>query len=127
MPSRSIRVLSILALAACTATFAGCAADSGTDDSEEALQSAEALSTESSESDPVEDAVLTDSDADEASPEAADQDDAPSPIDMGCGFRRSLRERVKDHFDKNNDGTLDKAERQDLKDALANHPRMKLR
>lgn len=118
---------SILALSACS-VFAGCAAQTGaTDDSsEDVLQSAEALSTESTASDPVEDAVLTEGDVDEASSEAAEQDDAPAPLDVGCGLRRSFRDRVKDSFDKNNDGKLDASERADLKDALGNHPRMKL-
>ena len=131
MFSRSFSVsLSILAIAASSVAFAGCAADTGSsdDETESTLQSAEALSSESTASDPVEDAVVTDADADEASVEAADQNDGsdPSPLDAGCGLRQSLRERIKNHFDKNGDGKLDHDERQDLKDAIGGHPRMKL-
>ncbi len=122
--------LSILALAASATAFTGCAADSSSsaasDDSEATLQSAEALSSESTATDPVEDAVVTDDDADAASAEAAEQDDAPAPLDIGCGFRMTLRERIVKHFDKNGDGKLDDGEREALKDAIGTHPRLKL-
>ena len=120
--------LTILALAATTAVT-GCAADTSTksDDAEELAQSAEALSSESGDTDPVEDAVVTDADAYEASAEAADQAaDAPDPTDIGCGFRGNLRARIKAHFDANGDGKLDASEKQDLKDFVGGHPRMKL-
>jgi Ca2+-binding EF-hand superfamily protein len=136
MIASSFRVsLSILVLATSSA-FGGCAAEpdpsdsrgeaSGEDPSELLLDSAEVLSAESSASDPVEDAVLTDEDADLAADEAADQGDAPEPLDAGCGLRKTLRERLKEHFDKNGDGALDASERRDLKDLLDDVPRMRL-
>ena len=128
MSSRSIsaRLSMFVALAATTVVFAGCAADTGSDDSEQTLATAEALSSESTATDPVEDGVVTDTDADEAAGEAAEQDGAPAPLDIGCGFRMTLRERIKKHFDTNGDGKLDASEREDLKDAVGNHPRLKL-
>jgi Ca2+-binding EF-hand superfamily protein len=127
MTSRSFSIrLSILALAVSSTVFAGCAADTSSDDADEVLQSAEALSSESSATDPVEDAVVTDTDADEAAVEAADQGDAPAPLDVGCGIRMSLKERIKKHFDTNGDGKLDHAERDALKDAVGDHAKLKL-
>jgi Ca2+-binding EF-hand superfamily protein len=130
MISRSFSAtVSVLALAFGTAAFAGCAATSTTpaaDDSEATLQSAEALSSESTATDPVEDAVTTDDDADAAAAEASEQDDAPAPLDIGCGFRMTLRERILKHFDKDGDGKLDQGEREALKDAIGPHPKLKL-
>ncbi len=90
------------------------------------LETAEALSAESGSSDPVEEANLTDEDAIEASNEAVEAQSAPDPQDVGCGVRKGLRIRIKEHFDKNDDGKLDADERRDLKDAIDGHPRMKL-
>jgi Ca2+-binding EF-hand superfamily protein len=120
--------VSVLALVAGSTVFAGCAADSSTsaDDTEATMQSAEALSAESTATDPVEDAVVTDDDADGAAAEASEQDDAPAPLDIGCGFRMTLRERILKHFDKDGDGKLDHGEREALKDAIGAHPKLKL-
>jgi Ca2+-binding EF-hand superfamily protein len=129
MFSRTFSItVSILALAAGSTVFAGCAADSssGDDDTEATLQSAEALSSESTATDPVEDAVTSDDDADADAAEAAEQDDAPAPLDIGCGFRMTLRERIVKHFDKDGDGKLDHGEREALKDAIGPHPKLKL-
>src|SRR5258708_9332680 len=59
---------------------------------------------------PVEEGVVTDADAEQASTEAADTG-GPEPLDVGCGVRKSLRARIKEHFDANGDGKLDAAER----------------
>ena len=128
MFSRSFSVsLSILALAVSSTMFAGCAADTDEGDSDEVLQSAEALTSESTEVDSMDDANVTDGDVEAAIGEAAEQDDAPEQLDIGCGFRQGLRARIKAHFDTDGDGKLDAAERQDLKDAVGGHPRMKIK
>lgn len=122
MRIRSFCTMSVLALA----TVAGCAANTA-DDGEDTLETAAALSSESTGEDPVEDGVMTDSDVAEASAEADDAGfDAPQPLDLGCGVRKAIRVRIKEHFDANGDGKLDASERQELKDAVGNHPRLKL-
>jgi Ca2+-binding EF-hand superfamily protein len=125
MHIRSLFSLSVLALA----TAAGCAAHTSDDssDAEETLDTAAALSSESTGEDPVEDAVAGDGDVDGAAAEAAEAGfDAPQPLDLGCGIRRTIRQRIKDHFDVNGDGALDASERDELRDAVGDHPRAKL-
>jgi Ca2+-binding EF-hand superfamily protein len=125
------KTLSLLVLAASTVLAVGCSGTIvGDDDAseEQLLQTTEGLSAESDGADPVEDGVVTDADADEASDDAAEDGtaDAVEPPDLGCGVRKALRIRIKNHFDTNGDGKLDKNERSELKDALGNHPRMKV-
>jgi Ca2+-binding EF-hand superfamily protein len=125
MQFRSFLSVSILALA----TAAGCAANTSDDaaDGEQVLDTAEALSSESTAEDPVEDAVAASGDVDGAAGEAeAAGFDAPQPLDLGCGIRKAMRTRIKEHFDANGDGTLDASERQELADAVGDHPRAKL-
>jgi Ca2+-binding EF-hand superfamily protein len=123
MHIRSFFSVSVLALAAA----AGCAANTSDDSAEEILDTAEALSSESTTEDPVEDAVAGSGDVDGAAGEAeAAGFDAPQPLDLGCGVRKAMRTRIKEHFDANGDGTLDASERQELKDAVGEHPRAAL-
>ena len=99
--------------------FAGCATDTTAenDSDEQTLETASALSSESTDSDPVEDGVITDTDVSEAAAEADEQESsAPDPSDVGCGIRQPLRTRLKAHFDENGDGKLDATERAELRD-----------
>jgi len=96
------------------------------DDDEVLLSEAEALTTESTSADPVADANLTDTDVEGAAAEAADvETDLPDGAEPshGCGVRGSVRARIKNHFDKDGDGTLSKAERLELKEGVEGHPR----
>ena len=124
MSIRSLCTVSVLALL----TFAGCAAHTSDDEgSEETLDTAAALSSESTGDDPAEDAVAGTGDVEGAAAEAEEAGvDAPTPLDLGCGIRKAIRQRIKEHFDANGDGTLDDSERQDLKDAVGDHARAKV-
>lgn len=125
MHMRSFFSVSVLALA----TAAGCTANTSDDSStvEETLDTAQAMSSESTGEDPVEDAVAADGDVEGAATEAEEAGfDAPQPLDLGCGVRKEIRARIKEHFDANGDGRLDSSERQDLVDAVGDHPRAKL-
>lgn len=124
MNTRSFCTMSALALLA----TAGCSARTAADDgSEDTLETASAISSESTGEDPVEDGMVSDGDVTEASAEAAESGfDAPRPVDLGCGVRKAIRVRIKEHFDANGDGKLDASERHDLKAALGDHPRLKL-
>src|SRR5688500_6566949 len=125
MHIRSLFTVSVLALA----SVAGCAANTADDssDAEDTLDTAAALSNESTGDDPVEDAVVADGDVDGAASEAESAGfDAPQPLDLGCGVRKAMRERIREHFDANGDGRLDASERQELADAVGDHPRAKL-
>jgi hypothetical protein len=120
----SLATISALALFAA----AGCSASTATPaGSEDTLDTASALSSESTSTDPVEDGVVSDGDVDGASAEAVEAGfDAPRPLDLGCGIRKSIRERIKEHFDANGDGKLEPSERAALKDALGDHARGKI-
>lgn len=120
---RSIAILSALVLS----TAVGCAATTDSEGaSEDTLDTASALASESTGADPVEDAVASDADVTQASEEAGEAGfDAPRPVDLGCGIRKAFRARIHEHFDANGDGTLSRDERQNLKAAIDGHPRMK--
>lgn len=125
MHVRSFLSVSVLALAA------GCAAntsdESSSTDSDETLDTAEALSSESTGEDPVEDAVAADGDVEGAAGEADEAGfDAPQPLDLGCGVRRAIRARIKDHFDANGDGQLGPMEKKQLVETIGDHPRAKI-
>lgn len=127
MHLRSLFTVSVLALAAATGCAANTSEDSASADAEETLDTASALSSESTGEDPVEDAALADGDVDAAASEAEEAGfDAPQPHDLGCGIRKAMRTRIKEHFDANGDGTLDASERQELRETMGDHPRAKL-
>ena len=100
----------------------GCSGASSTTEGDEGvLSEAEALSAESTSSDPAEEGATTDVDVEAASAEAADGDtdeNDPGEANLGCGFRKDVRAKIKAQFDANGDGKLDQGEREALKDAL---------
>jgi len=123
MHIRSFASVSVLALL----SFAGCAQSTDNDSDEEVLETAAAMSGESTGEDPVEDGVASDNDVQGAADEESEAGfDAPQPLDLGCGIRKAIRTRIKEHFDANGDGTLDSSERAELKDALGDHARAKI-
>lgn len=123
MHMRTLFSVSILTLA----SVAGCAANTDTSDADEVLETAQAMSSESTGEDPVEDAIGGSGDVDGAAAEAEESGfDAPQPLDLGCGVRKAMRTRIKEHFDADGDGKLDASERQELMETIGDHPRAKL-
>ena len=123
-----------LAVVGGASALAGCNAGSSGSADDDVVSEAQALSSESTSSDPVEDGAVSDEDASAASEEAVESTlDGPEPVEIGCGLRKTIRERIVSHFDKDGDGKLDdgelardiaprvQARREKLREALASH------
>ena len=127
----SSTALAFFVFAAGAMVAPGCAApiESASSESENVLQEAEALSVDT-DGDAVEEAATSDADIEAAADEEAAGAGADAvgdaPSDIGCGLRKTVRARIKDHFDANGDGKLDESERAELVDAVGGHPRAKL-